>query len=72
MSEEETLRTPSTATVAAAPVVVPGLHRKVSAFNAHQEEYVEHLELYFMANDITDLAKREPFCAGPATYQLPW
>ena len=51
--EEET----STATV-----VAPGLHRKVSAFDAHQEdwiEYVECLELYFMANDITDAAKTE-------------
>ena len=54
------LRMPSTATVAAAPVVVPGLHGKVSSFSAHQEdwiEYVERLKLYFMVNDIIDPAK---------------
>ena len=75
MSEEETPETASTA-AATAPVVVPGLHGKVSAFDAHQEdwiEYVERLELYFMANDITDSAKKRAIllnAAGPATYRL--
>ena len=59
-----------------APVIVPGLHGKVSAFDANQEEwieYVECLELYFLANDITDPVKKRAIllnAAGPTTYRL--
>lgn len=53
-----------TAAVAAgltAPVVVPGLHDKVSDFDPDQQnwiEYAKRLELYFMANDIDSLSKK--------------
>ena len=63
MDDDTSTSTSSTAsaTAAAAPVIVPGLHGRVSAFDANQEEwieYVERLELYFLANDITDPAKK--------------
>ena len=69
---------PSTAAAAApaAPIVVPGLHGQVSAFDANQEdwvEYVERLELYFTANDIANPAKKRAIlltAVGPATYRL--
>ena len=57
-------------------MVVLGLHGKVSAFDVNQEEwieYVERLELHFMANDIADPAKTRAIplnAAGPATYRL--
>ena len=61
---------------AAMPVVASGLHGKASAFYPQQEdwiEYVERLELYFMANDIENLSKKRAIllnAAGPSTYRL--
>ena len=54
---------PSTAAAAApaAPIVVPGLHGQVSAFDANQEDwikYVKRLDLYFTANNIANPAKK--------------
>ena len=72
MSDEEH----TAPTAAPAPVLVPGLHGQVSAFNPHQEdwvEYVERLELYFMANVINDATKKRAIllnAAGPTTYRL--
>ena len=48
-------------TTAAAPVAVPaGLHSVVSPFEGNYEwiECTERLKNYFIANDITDVAKR--------------
>ena len=65
------------APTAAATLSVPvGLHGTVSAFDPRQEdwiEYVERLELYFLANDITDAVKKRAIllnAVGPATYRL--
>ena len=61
---------------AAVPVIAPGLHGKASAFDPQQEdwiEYVERLELYFMANNIENLSKKRAIflnAAGPSTYRL--
>ena len=61
---------------ATAPVMVPGLHRKVSTFDSNQEDwidYVECLELYFVANGIEDPAKKRAIllnAAGPSIYHL--
>ena len=61
---------------AAMPVVASGLHGKAFAFDPQQEdwiEYVERLELYFMANDIENLSKKRAIllnAAGPSTYCL--
>lgn len=53
-----------------------GLHGVVSPFDSNQEEWVEYaerLEHYFIANDITDDAKRRAIFlngVGPPTYRL--
>ena len=68
MSDEEH----TAPTAAPAPVLVPGLHGQVSAFNPHQEdwvEYVERLQFYFMANDIND-ATNLRFYLTPPAYRL--
>ena len=55
------------ATVATAPTVrVAGVIGVVAPFNDEEEEwidYAERLEHYFIANDITAVAKREQFCS---------
>ena len=66
-------------TLSAATVTLPaplGLHGTVSAFDPDQEdwiEYVERLELYFLANSIADPVKKRAIllnAVGPATYRL--
>ena len=71
------VRPPPTSTAAATlPAPPVGLHGKVSAFDSSEEdwvEYVERLELYFLANDITDEVKKRAIllnAVGPATYRL--
>lgn len=67
---------PPTSTATAVSLVPVGLHGKVSAFDPRQEDwvdYVERLELYFLANDITDEVKKRAIllnAVGPATYRL--
>ena len=74
MTEEERPVPPATV-LATLPAPV-GLHGKVSAFDPHQEdwiEYVEWLELYFLANEITDPVKKRAIllnAGSPATYRL--
>ena len=57
-------------------VAVPGLHGTVSPFDGSKDdwvEYTERLESYFVANDITDVAKRRAIplnAVGPTTYCL--
>ena len=66
--------TPTTTTVTVA--VPSGLHGTVSPFDGSQEdwiEYAERLDSYFVANDITDVAKRRAIllnAVGPTTYRL--
>ena len=56
-------------------VAVPGLDGTVSPFEGLQDwvEYAQHLESYFVANDITDVAKRRAIllnAVGLTTYRL--
>ena len=47
---------------ASSPAVTAGLHGIVLPFDGNQEgwvEYAEQLECYFVANDISDIAKRK-------------
>ena len=62
---------------AAAAISVPaGLHGVVSPYDGNQEEWVEYaerLENYFIANEITDVAKRRAILlngVGASTYRL--
>lgn len=75
MSDDEV----GVAAVARTPTVtvaVPGLHGTVSPFDGSQEdwiEYAERLDSYFVANDITDVAKKRAIllnAVGPTTYRL--
>ena len=53
------------AAVGTAPVAMAGLHGVVSAFDGNQEErveYAERLENYFIANDLNDRQRDEPYC----------
>ena len=66
-----------TASSATATLPAPlGLHGTVSAFDPDQEdwiEYVERLELYFLANNVTDPVKKRAIllnAVGPAVYRL--
>ena len=77
MSDEEgTAPRAAPAATVPAPVLVPGLHGQVSAFDPHKEEwveYVERLELYFLANEINDATKKRAIllnAADPTTYRL--
>ena len=69
---------PPTLPAATAPLPAPlGLHGTVSAFDPDQEdwiEYVERLELYFLANSITDPVKKRAIllnAIGPALPRTP-
>ena len=67
----DTTRDVTAAAAAAAPTVrVAGLVGVVAPFNGKEEEwidYAERLEHYFIANDITDVAKKRAIfaqCSG--------
>ena len=68
MSLEDSLREPR--------AMSSGSHGFISPFDGNQEEwidYAEHLENYFIANDITDIAKQRAILlngVGPTTYRL--
>ena len=67
---------PAPPALAAAPPSAVGLHGAISAFNPAQEEwdeYIEHLQHYFTANDILAEDKRRAIlltAVGPSTYRL--
>ena len=74
---DDTGDTTGDATAAAAPIVrVAGLVGVVAPFNGKEEEwidYAERLEHYFIANDITDVAKKRAIllnAVGASTYRL--
>ena len=60
----------------AATTVHVGLHGMAPVFNSTQEEwteYIERLDSYFIANDLTDPAKKRAILVnvvGPRTYRL--
>ena len=69
--------TTATATAAPVPTVcVAGLVGVVTPFNSKEEEwidYAERLEHYFIANNITDVAKKRAIllnAVGASTYRL--
>ena len=74
--ESESTSAPRPVAAAAAVTVMPGLHGTVSVFDGSQEdwvEYAERLESYFIANEITDPAKKRAIlinAVGPSTYRL--
>ena len=70
--EEASGTTPLTSTVTTAPASL-FVHRTVPVFDTTQEEWIEYterLENYFLANDITDAAKKKAIllnAVGPST-----
>ena len=64
------------ATATSTVTVMRGFHGIIPVFDGSQEdwvEYVERLDSYFVANDITDPAKKRAIllnAVGPSTYRL--